>query len=160
MFRAYLGVLKPQRKILVQLQRPGSLGLHKTCQQQLSISASSFPDEDQLTITDEAANRLAELQAQKGIDNLSLRLSVEGGGCSGFSYVFEVTDSPAGDEDIVFEHLGKCVLVDEVSFDLVKGSKIDFTEDLIRRSFEVVDNPNAEKGCGCGSSFALKELTF
>lgn len=55
-------------------------------------------------------------------------------------------------------HLLHRLLVDEVSFDFVKGAKVDFTEDLIRRSFEVVDNPNAEAGCGCGASFAAKEM--
>ncbi|GBG27704.1 Iron-sulfur cluster assembly 1-like, mitochondrial [Hondaea fermentalgiana] len=107
-------------------------------------------------LTKKGAERLLELQKSKNNDKLMLRLAVEGGGCSGFSYVFNVTDEEPNDDDIIFEHHGQKVVVDDVSLDLVRGSKIDFTEDLIRRSFEVVDNPNAETGCGCGSSFAAK----
>jgi len=85
---------------------------------------------------------------------LLLRLSVEGGGCSGFSYKFGMLgDSPDAKEDVVFSDM---LVVDTTSLDFVKGAKVDFTEDLIRRSFEVLDNPQVETKCGCGTSFSPK----
>mmetsp|Transcript_11463 Transcript_11463/g.22525 ORF Transcript_11463/g.22525 Transcript_11463/m.22525 type:complete len:154 (+) Transcript_11463:129-590(+) len=138
--------------------RPGMMGLVMARSSGVS-AVRAFSEEaaaQGITLTEKGAQRIKELQEKKGNSELMLRLSVEGGGCSGFSYVFDVTDKPPSAEDIVFEQHGTKVVVDDVSLDLVRGSKIDFTEDLIRRSFEVVDNPNAESGCGCGSSFAAK----
>lgn len=107
-------------------------------------------------LTDYAAKRLTKIKEKSGKKNLFLRLQVQGGGCKGFEYVFETTESPAETEDFVFETNGERVLIDETSFELVKGSQIDYTQDLIRESFEVSQNPNAEGACGCGVSFAAK----
>ena len=99
-----------------------------------------------------------------------LRLTVEAGGCSGFSYVFSLDDAGprvgdrtfgADDEEGRGDEVEKqqqrpLIAVDPVSFDLVRGATVDFEQELIRAGFEVVDNPNAEAGCGCGSSFAAK----
>ncbi len=109
-----------------------------------------------VVLTKRAAERLLALQRMRKNPALHLRLAVEGGGCSGFSYIFTVEDA-SKPEDRVFEHHGARLVVDDVSLDLVKGSTVDFTEDLIRRSFEVLNNPNAESGCGCGASFAAKQ---
>ena len=97
-----------------------------------------------------------------------LRLTVEAGGCSGFSYVFALDDKGPrrGDRTFREEEEGAgtslssppLLAVDPVSFDLVKGATVDFEQELIKTGFEVVDNPNAEAGCGCGSSFAVKSF--
>ena len=107
-------------------------------------------------LTEAAAQRLANLRTKSDVSRLNLRLTVKGGGCKGFEYVFETTEEDAAADDFVFETNGERVLIDEVSFDLVKGSKIDYTKDLIREAFEVVNNPNADGACGCGASFAAK----
>ena len=82
-----------------------------------------------------------------------LRLSVEGGGCAGFQYKFGLADSVEGD-DIVAEQDGVRLVVDPVSLDLVRGSAVDFVQNLGGASFQVT-NPNAASGCGCGTSFSI-----
>jgi iron-sulfur cluster assembly accessory protein len=104
------------------------------------------------TVTDRAATRIAQIlkgEAQASV----LRVSVEGGGCSGFQYRFEIEDSSAPD-DLVIEHEGATVVVDPISMQYLTGSKLDFVDDLIGAAFQVV-NPNATASCGCGTSFAL-----
>jgi iron-sulfur cluster insertion protein len=82
-----------------------------------------------------------------------LRLAVEGGGCSGFQYRFELADGPE-DDDLVSETGGVRLVVDPVSHDLVAGSTVDFVESLGGAAFKVA-NPQAASGCGCGSSFGV-----
>ena len=82
-----------------------------------------------------------------------MRLSVEGGGCSGFQYKFDLAESPEGD-DSVSENDGVKLVVDAVSMDLVAGSTVDFVESLGGAAFRV-ENPQAAAGCGCGSSFGI-----
>ena len=105
-----------------------------------------------LTLTPSAAARvawIAERQSRPAV----LRLSVEGGGCSGFQYKFDLADGPDGD-DLVSETDGVRLVVDPVSLDLVAGSVVDFVESLGGAAFKV-ENPNAAAGCGCGSSFGI-----
>ncbi len=83
----------------------------------------------------------------------ALRVSVEGGGCSGFSYKFDLTSARAAD-DVVIERDGATVLIDPVSLPFMAGSEIDFVDDLIGQSFQI-RNPNATASCGCGTSFAI-----
>jgi iron-sulfur cluster assembly accessory protein len=78
---------------------------------------------------------------------------VNGGGCSGFQYAFDVVQERQED-DLVVERDGAAVLIDPVSVEYLKGSKIDFVDDLIGQSFKI-ENPNATASCGCGTSFAL-----
>ena len=82
-----------------------------------------------------------------------LRVSVEGGGCSGFQYKFDM-ERAKGDDDLVIARNGATVLIDSVSQQYMAGSEIDFVEDLIGAAFKV-KNPNATASCGCGTSFAL-----
>ena len=108
--------------------------------------------EPDIILTTSAAKRvawIAERQSRPAI----LRLSVDGGGCAGFTYKFELADNQA-DEDAVAETEGVRLVVDPISLDLVRGSAVDFVEDLGGASFKVT-NPNAASGCGCGSSFSV-----
>ncbi|WP_417461939.1 iron-sulfur cluster insertion protein ErpA [Kordiimonas sp.] len=103
--------------------------------------------------SENAANRVAALIAQQGNPNLKLRLSVSGGGCSGFQYSFDF-DEEQKDDDIVVERNGVTLLVDNMSLLYLMGSEVDFVEDLVGASFQV-KNPNATSSCGCGTSFAI-----
>ena len=105
-----------------------------------------------LTLTPAAAERVAVI-AKKQTKPAILRLSVEGGGCSGFQYKFEMADAP-DKEDSVSETDGVQLVVDPVSLDLVGGSVVDYVESLGGAAFRV-ENPNAAAGCGCGSSFGI-----
>ncbi|AWW73224.1 iron-sulfur cluster assembly accessory protein [Erythrobacter sp. KY5] len=105
-----------------------------------------------LTLTPAAAKRVAWI-AQKQTKPAILRLSVEGGGCSGFQYKFDLADG-ADSDDAVSETDGVKLVVDPVSLDLVDGSVVDFVESLGGAAFRV-ENPNAAAGCGCGSSFGI-----
>lgn len=102
-------------------------------------------------VTDRAFARLAEIAAITG-QSKPLRVAVEGGGCSGFSYQIKLDDAAAG--DLILEHGGQQVLVDQVSLPFLTNAVIDFTEELIGARF-VVENPNATASCGCGTSFSL-----
>jgi iron-sulfur cluster assembly accessory protein len=105
-----------------------------------------------VTVSDRAARRIAEIAA--GAPNKPLlRVSVEGGGCSGFQYKFDLVDTSEAD-DLVIEHAGARVLIDRVSLAYMAGSEIDFVDDLIGSSFRVI-NPNATASCGCGTSFSI-----
>ncbi|EAQ28534.1 hypothetical protein NAP1_13083 [Erythrobacter sp. NAP1] len=105
-----------------------------------------------LTLTPAAAKRVAWI-AEKQTKPAILRLSVEGGGCSGFQYKFDLADG-ADSDDAVSETDGVKLVVDPVSLDLVDGSVVDFVESLGGAAFRV-ENPNAAAGCGCGSSFGI-----
>ena len=105
-----------------------------------------------LTLTEAAATRVGAIAARQGKPAI-LRLSVEGGGCSGFQYKFDLTDATEAD-DLVSETAGVRLVVDPVSLELVTGSVVDFVESLGGAAFKV-ENPNAAAGCGCGSSFGI-----
>lgn len=106
-----------------------------------------------LMISERAANRIAALVAAEEADDLMLRVAVSGGGCSGFQYGFSL-DGTLAAEDHTFSRDGIKVVVDDVSLDLLKGSEIDYVEDLIG-SYFAIKNPNATSTCGCGTSFAI-----
>ena len=105
-----------------------------------------------ITLAPNAAKRVAAIAAKQGKPAM-LRLSVEGGGCSGFQYKFGLADAPQGD-DTISETDGVRLLVDSVSLDLVAGCTVDFVETLGGAAFQVT-NPNAASGCGCGTSFSV-----
>ncbi|NWZ04471.1 ISCA2 protein, partial [Agelaius phoeniceus] len=131
----------------------------------------SGPSEGQIFLSESCVKRLLEIAGGSEF----LRLQVEGGGCSGFQYKFSLDtvinpDDRQGQRDIlvvrlvkyaaffcrVFEQGGARVVVDVDSLAFVKGSMVDFSQELIRSSFQVVSNPQAEKGCSCGTSFSIK----
>jgi len=105
-----------------------------------------------ITLTENAARRVAWIAARQ-VRPAILRLAVDGGGCAGFTYRFDLADAAESD-DTVAETDGVKLVVDPVSLDLVKGSAVDFVEDLGGSTFRVI-NPNAQSGCGCGSSFSV-----
>lgn len=105
-----------------------------------------------ISLTDKAARRILAVMAKEA-PGAMLRVSVAGGGCSGFQYVFDI-DRQKAPGDIVIERDGATVLIDETSLDLLEGSTIDFVDDLVGQSFRII-NPNATSSCGCGTSFAL-----
>jgi iron-sulfur cluster assembly accessory protein len=105
-----------------------------------------------VTISERAARRIGEILQSEG-DGAKMRISVEGGGCSGFQYKFDVERTQA-DDDLVIARDGAVVLVDPASAPFLAGSEVDFVDDLIGASFRVV-NPNATASCGCGTSFSI-----
>jgi iron-sulfur cluster assembly accessory protein len=105
-----------------------------------------------ITVSERAARRIGEILRQEPAGTM-LRVSVAGGGCSGFQYKFDTERARAAD-DIVIERGGATVLIDPVSLNYMAGAEIDFVDDLIGSSFKV-NNPQATASCGCGTSFAL-----
>jgi iron-sulfur cluster assembly accessory protein len=105
-----------------------------------------------VTVTERAAKRIAEIVAGEAAAN-ALRVSVEGGGCSGFQYKFDLVPEASAD-DIVLERAGAKVVIDQVSLGYLAGSEIDFVDDLIGASFRI-NNPQATASCGCGTSFSV-----
>ena len=107
---------------------------------------------DSVTVTDRAAKRISEIVAAEAAAR-ALRVSVEGGGCSGFQYKFDLVPEAAPD-DLVLERAGAKVVIDQVSLGFLAGSEIDFVDDLMGASFRI-RNPQAKQSCGCGTSFSL-----
>ncbi|MFC5585799.1 iron-sulfur cluster insertion protein ErpA [Nitratireductor kimnyeongensis] len=109
-------------------------------------------DMKSVELTEAAAKRIATiLKDEPG--KIALRVSVEGGGCSGFSYAFDLTDQ-RNEDDHAIERDGATVLIDDLSLVYMGGSVIDFVDDLIGQSFQI-KNPNAVASCGCGTSFSI-----
>ena len=112
----------------------------------MSDSLSNF------SLTERAAMRIAAIMAKEPTGSM-LRVSVSGGGCSGFQYGFDIVQTQ-NDDDLSIEKDGSVVLVDSVSLPFVAGSTLDFVDDLMGQSFRVA-NPNATAACGCGTSFSI-----
>ncbi|KAH7244327.1 uncharacterized protein BKA55DRAFT_573657 [Fusarium redolens] len=135
-------------------------------------------NEMMLEITERAAKRLNKIMEKDGNPNLALRIQVESGGCHGFQYLMSLVTLPAKDaaewssivneDDTIFQYIpddadpattseeGPKIILDEPSLDLLKGSKVDFTMELIGSQFKITDNPLATSSCGCGTSFDIK----
>ncbi len=109
--------------------------------------------EADIALTPAAAARVAAIAARQGRETARLRLSVDGGGCAGFQYRFELAEAPAADDiEVLTDGVG--LLVDSISLPLVAGSVVDFVENLGGAAFQV-RNPNAASNCGCGTSFSV-----
>ena len=106
-----------------------------------------------VSVSDAAAARLVDLLAAKGDGDTMLRITVNGGGCSGFTYSFDF-DAAVNDDDHVFAGPQVKVVVDEASLELIGGSQVDWVETLGGAAFQLV-NPNATASCGCGASFSV-----
>jgi len=107
---------------------------------------------DSVTLSERAARRIGEILKGEG-NGAMLRISVEGGGCSGFQYKFDV-DRHQNNDDLVIARDNAVVLVDSASVPFLSGAEVDFVDDLIGASFRV-NNPNATASCGCGTSFSI-----
>ncbi|MCX8253948.1 putative chaperone involved in Fe-S cluster assembly and activation; hesB-like protein [Beijerinckiaceae bacterium RH AL1] len=105
-----------------------------------------------VAITASAAKRVAEILAGES-PNAALRVGVDGGGCSGFQYTYDIVTAREPD-DLVLERDGATVLIDQTSLEYLRGSSIDFVDDLMGRAFKI-HNPQATASCGCGTSFAI-----
>lgn len=105
-----------------------------------------------VSLSDSAAQRINEITADEPVNKL-LRVSVEGGGCSGFQYKFDLVPGPEAD-DLVVENAGAKMVIDSVSLPFLAGSQVDFVDELIGATFQV-KNPNATASCGCGTSFTI-----
>ena len=105
-----------------------------------------------LTITDRAARRIGEILKTEP-SGAMLRLSVLGGGCSGFQYNFSFEEEK-NEDDLLIERDGAAVVVDSTSLELLKGSELDYVEEMVGSAFQV-KNPNATSSCGCGNSFSV-----
>ncbi|CAN7994377.1 unnamed protein product [Ixodes pacificus] len=114
--------------------------------------AASSGDTNQLCLSDACVDKLRKMAT----GGQALRVSVEGGGCSGFQYNFALDTQAPRPDDTLIERDGARVLVDAASLELLRGATVDYHEELIRSSFRIVQNPQAEKGCSCGASFAIK----
>ena len=119
---------------------------------ELWVEMSGTCDMDNISVTERAARQISEILRREPPGTM-LRVSVEGGGCSGFQYKFD-TDRAQAADDIVITRAGATVLVDQVSLGYLAGSEIDFVDDLIGASFRV-NNPQATASCGCGTSFSI-----
>lgn len=106
-----------------------------------------------LTLSESAARRIAFLASQEDVPETMLRITVSGGGCSGFKYGFSF-DTAVNEDDRVFEREGARVVIDEVSLELLGGSVVDFVDDLMGAYFRI-ENPQATASCGCGTSFSI-----
>jgi iron-sulfur cluster assembly accessory protein len=109
-------------------------------------------DTGNVTVTDRAVHKIATILKSEPAGAM-LRVSVEGGGCSGFQYKFDVEREKASD-DLVLGRADATVLIDPVSVGFLAGSQIDYVDDLIGAAFKI-NNPNAKSSCGCGTSFSL-----
>jgi len=103
-----------------------------------------------IIITPTTFNRIEDIRSAKGNNKLNLRLTVSGGGCSGFKYDMSF-DELVGDDDVLFDD---CVVTDTTSLTLLSGSTIDYVTSLMGENFKIT-NPNAASGCGCGESFSV-----
>ena len=108
--------------------------------------------ETTFSVSESAAKRIAFL-ASKEAKPVMMRVAVLGGGCSGFQYNFSFEDQ-RNEDDLVIERSGAAVLVDSTSLELLKGSELDYVEEMVGSSFQV-KNPNATSSCGCGNSFSV-----
>jgi iron-sulfur cluster assembly accessory protein len=116
------------------------------------MSVDTAPAPTSVTLSARAAGRLAQILAGEPAGTF-LRVAVLGGGCSGFQYSFDF-DTARQDDDVVVERDGARVLIDATSLDFLKGSEIDFVDEMIGAAFKVI-NPNAKSSCGCGTSFSV-----
>ncbi|XP_051881496.1 iron-sulfur cluster assembly 2 homolog, mitochondrial [Pristis pectinata] len=107
--------------------------------------------QDTVSLSDSCVKRLQKILEKDEF----LRVQVEGGGCSGFQYKF-ILDKTINSDDRIFEQDGVCVVIDSDSLEYLKGGTVDYSEELIRSSFQILHNPQAEHGCSCGSSFSIK----
>ena len=107
--------------------------------------------DNKIEVTESAQNYINKILISE--NSQFFRITVLGGGCAGFQYKFDFSEK-ANDDDVIFEYKNVKVLIDNTSIELIKGSKIDYVEELIGSSFKI-SNPQASSSCGCGTSFSI-----
>jgi iron-sulfur cluster assembly accessory protein len=117
------------------------------------MAEAAVADQGLVRVSESAAKRIVALREQQGDSGLMLRVAVEGGGCSGFTYKFSF-EGDKQDDDLVVERDGAAVLIDAMSLPFMAGSEIDFIDELMGAYFSI-KNPNATASCGCGTSFSV-----
>jgi iron-sulfur cluster assembly protein len=120
------------------------------------IDKLNVSEATEITLTDKAASELKTLIAENGKENALLRVWVQGGGCSGLSYGMALDDSEPESDDKIFSHSGVNIVVDSMSLRYMTGAVVDYVDDVLGGGFKI-ENPNAVKSCGCGSSFSTGE---
>ncbi|KAK7505462.1 hypothetical protein BaRGS_00003207 [Batillaria attramentaria] len=143
------GSFRPVEALRATRVRQQGIRLYSTA----NSKASEIPQSDsELKLSDSCVQQLKKISE----DGQSLlRVVVEGGGCSGFQYKFEL-GKEVNEDDRVFEKDGAKVVIDKDSLEFIRGSTVDYYQELIRSAFRIIDNPQAEQGCSCGASFSLK----
>ncbi|XVE75972.1 hypothetical protein DITRI_Ditri12bG0135300 [Diplodiscus trichospermus] len=150
----FIARIKQNHKLLRSSFYSSSSALYEASSES---SESPYLPLDAIHMTDNCVKRMKELQAsEESPKKKMLRLSVETGGCSGFQYMFDL-DCKTDPDDRVFEREGVKLVVDNISYDFVKGVTIDYVEELIHSAFLVTTNPSAVGGCSCQSSFMVKQ---
>lgn len=154
-------IIKPRTMVTVtKTSTTNKSSLHESS----AAATTSVDTNNQLYVTDSCIQRIQSLaeKRQETLNEVYLRVYVDAGGCSGFQYKFEMTrDSEEAvdpQEDKVFSRQDCRVVVDEDSLKLIEGSTIDFVQEMIKSGFAVINNPQSESACGCGSSFAIKNF--
>jgi iron-sulfur cluster assembly accessory protein len=117
------------------------------------MAAAALADTPAVTLSDRAAKRVSRVLGKEAPGTV-LRISVAGGGCSGFQYEYNLVQETPGEDDLVLQKGDAIVLIDALSLEFMGGAEIDFVDDLIGQSFQI-KNPNAVASCGCGTSFAV-----
>ncbi len=141
----------------MQRRRHGAAASFSSGSSTGGVTQGSIAD-DYIIVTKACADRIRYLSSLRPTP-LLLRLVVDSGGCSGFQYTFTLEEGEPNHDDKIFEQHNCRVVVDETSFELLKGATVDFESDVMRSSFVVINNPNSENACGCGSSFAVKAFS-
>jgi iron-sulfur cluster assembly protein len=121
------------------------------------VPTEATPSTD-ITLTEKAAAELTTLIAENGKEGALLRVWVQGGGCSGLTYGMALDENEPEEGDAIFEDRGVRVVVDDLSLRYMKGAVVDYVDDVLGGGFKI-ENPNAVKGCGCGSSFSTGDET-
>lgn len=117
------------------------------------MTDAALADRPAVTLSDRAAKRVSRILS-KEVPGTVLRISVAGGGCSGFQYEYNLVQETPSDDDLVLQKDTAMVLIDSLSLEFMGGAEIDFVDDLVGQSFQI-RNPNAVASCGCGTSFAV-----
>lgn len=116
---------------------------------------NKLQNSDKFTLTSSAAQRINYLKNKENNPSLRFRVSVKGGGCSGFQYEFFLDDKEPENSDVIVSNMGAEAVIDDISLGLISGATLDYAEDLSHAGFEI-KNPNATASCGCGNSFSVK----
>ena len=117
------------------------------------MTDAALADAPAVTLSDRAAKRVSRILSKEAPGTV-LRVSVAGGGCSGFQYEYNLVQETASEDDLVLQKGDATVLIDSLSLEFMGGAEIDFVDDLVGQSFQI-KNPNAVASCGCGTSFAV-----